>query len=152
MSKKLKYLIIHCTDTPEGREVTKADIEQWHLVENGWSKVGYSDMVHIDGSLESLIPFDLNEEVDSWEISNGARGFNSVSRHVVYVGGKGKDTRTKEQERTLMVYCYYMILRHPDLLIGGHNQFSEKDCPSFDVPLWLQSIAFPDKNILKGKV
>ena len=28
---KLEYLVIHCTATPEGREITKKDIEQWHI-------------------------------------------------------------------------------------------------------------------------
>ena len=27
---KLKYLVIHCTATPEGREVSSADIRKWH--------------------------------------------------------------------------------------------------------------------------
>ena len=28
-----------------------------------------------------------NDQVDSWEITNGVAGQNSVSRHVVYAGG-----------------------------------------------------------------
>ena len=28
---KLKYLVLHCTATPEGRDVTAAQIRQWHL-------------------------------------------------------------------------------------------------------------------------
>lgn len=27
---KLKYLVIHCTATPEGREVSGAEIRAWH--------------------------------------------------------------------------------------------------------------------------
>ena len=27
---RLKYLVIHCTATPEGREVSAADIRRWH--------------------------------------------------------------------------------------------------------------------------
>ena len=30
MSKPMKYLVIHCTATPEGREVSSADIRHWH--------------------------------------------------------------------------------------------------------------------------
>ena len=71
---KLKYLVIHCTDTPAGREIFKADIVQWHIKENGWSKVGYSDLIHLDGSITNLIEFDQDDTVDNWEISNGARG------------------------------------------------------------------------------
>lgn len=156
---KLKYLVIHCTDTPEGRAVSKADIELWHIKENGWSRVGYSDMVHINGVLENLIDFDQDNSVDPWEVSNGAKGYNGISRHVVYVGGTEKtkypwmsrypmkDTRTVEQLNTLTVYVKYMILRHPDIKVVGHNQLSNKNCPSFDVPTWLREICIKEKNI-----
>lgn len=157
--KKLKYLVIHCTATPEGREITRKDIEQWHLKERGWSRVGYSDMVHLDGSLENLIEFNQDENVDSFEISNGAKGFNGISRHVVYVGGAKstkpswakyyplKDTRTDEQHITLETYVKFMILRHPDIKIIGHNEISNKGCPSFNVGDWLRNICISEKNI-----
>jgi len=156
---KLKYLVIHCLATPEGREITKKDIEKWHLKERGWSRVGYSDMVHIDGRLENLIEFDQDDNVDSWEISNGARGYNGIARHIAYVGGASsskeawmrfyppKDTRTDEQNYTLEQYVRYMILRHPDIKVIGHNQISNKSCPSFDVSAWLRSICIDEKNI-----
>jgi len=158
---KLKYLIWHCTATPQGREVTKQDIEQWHLVERGWSKPGYSDIVHLDGSLENIIPFNQDDRIDFWEISNGARGFNGEARHVTYSGGCSatklfwqkfyppKDTRTFEQKKTMELYTKFMILRHPNILVGGHNQLANKSCPSFDVPTWLRSIGVEERNILK---
>ena len=154
MSKKLQYLIIHCTATPEGRHVSVADIEQWHLKERGWSRVGYSDMITLDGSLMNLHPFDTNDVVDPWEITNGVRGLNGLARHIVYAGGtdrdgKAKDTRTARQTTTLIDYVRFMVKRHPDIQIGGHNQFSTKDCPSFDVPKWLRSISIPEHNIYK---
>jgi len=156
---KLKYLVIHCTATPEGREITRKDIEQWHIKERGWSRVGYSDMIHLDGSLENLIEFDQDGNVDSWEISNGARGFNSKSRHVVYVGGAKdnkpawakyyplKDTRTDAQCETLMTYVEFMILRHPNIKVIGHNEISNKGCPSFNVGDWLRNSCISEKNI-----
>ena len=147
MSKKLKYLVVHCTATPAGREVTKADIEKWHLQERGWSKVGYSDMIHLDGSLENLIPFDQDDEVDQWEISNGAAGYNSISRHVVYVGGLNGDTRTEAQKKTLQTYIQYMLLRHPDIKVIGHNEVSTKSCPSFSVEQFCKSFGVECKNL-----
>lgn len=150
--KKLTYLVIHCTATPEGREVSRLDIEKWHLVDRGWSKVGYSDMIHIDGALENLIAFDMDDEVDAWEISNGAKGYNGISRHVVYVGGlddtfRSKDTRTPPQMASLETYVKFTILRHPEIKVIGHNQISAKSCPSFDVEHWLLCIGVNRKNI-----
>jgi len=147
---KLQYLIVHCTDTPGKRPVTRADIEQWHLVENGWSRLGYSDMIHQSGRLQNLTSFDQDSEVDNDEKTWGVAGINSVSRHIVYVGGgDGKDTRTPQQRETLEIYLHYTLLRHLGILIAGHNQFSEKDCPSFNVSKWCRSIGVPEKNIYK---
>ena len=32
---KLKYLVLHCTATPEGREVTADEIRRWHPLPGG---------------------------------------------------------------------------------------------------------------------
>ena len=159
--KELKYLVIHCTATPAGRPVSSQEIRNWHTLPaprgRGWRQVGYSDMIHLNGNLENLVPFDLDGVVDSWEITNGATGINSVSRHVVYVGGVRiangllvpEDTRTPAQIETLETYVRYRILRKPDILVAGHNQFAKKACPSFNVPEWLESIGVDESNIYR---
>lgn len=153
MSKKIKYLVIHCTATPEGRKVTRQDIERWHLVERGWSKVGYSDMIHLDGTVENLINYNDDDIIDPWEISNGASGYNSISRHVVYVGGMtkdnnfAKDTRTNEQNKSLREIVEYFICQYPNIKVIGHNEISGKSCPSFDVQAWLKGLGVNQKNI-----
>lgn len=156
---KLKYLVVHCTATPEGREVTRADIERWHLKERGWSQVGYSDLIHIDGTLENLVDWDQDQIIEASEITNGAKGYNGIARHVVYAGGSSpvkpswastyppKDTRTKLQYRTLETYVNFHVLRYPDIKIIGHNEISNKSCPSFDVGKFCRDIGVPEKNI-----
>jgi len=156
---KLQYLVIHCTDTPENREVTKNDIIKWHTapkpIGNGWRKVGYTDIIYLDGSLVNLTPFDQDDDVAGFEITNGVRGKNSVSRHICYAGGKtleGKrtDTRTPAQYDAMETYVLYTVLRHPNIKIAGHNQFSTKSCPGFNVPEWCESIGLSKKNIYYG--
>lgn len=156
---KLEYLVIHCTATPKGRDVSVEDIKQWHLKGRGWSRVGYSDLITLDGSLINMIEFDQDDEVDNWEISNGASGFNGKARHLVYAGGcseekpewakfyPAEDTRTPEQKETLALYVKFMIKRHPHIKVIGHNQIANKACPSFPVPEWLTSIGVSSKNI-----
>lgn len=153
---KLKFLILHCTATPEGREVTSDDIRKWHLspppAGRGWSRVGYTDIIHLDGSLENLTPYDSDDDVEAWELTNGVAGQNSISRHIVYAGGtdtqgKAKDTRTPAQLATMATYCHFMVKRYPNILIAGHNQFAAKACPSFDTVEWLRSIGIPESNI-----
>lgn len=148
---ELKYLIIHCTATEEGREITGDDIRKWHIHDKGWSRVGYSDLIHLDGSLENLNVFDTNNYITQHEVTNGAKGFNCNSLHIVYSGGlkdgKPADTRTIGQQITLEIYIKYMILRHPSIEVLGHNQISSKDCPCFDVVKWLRQIGVSGSNI-----
>lgn len=146
---RLKYLVIHCTATPEGREVSAADIRRWHTSPVsaggcGWKQVGYTDLVHLDGTVERLVDNNEDAWVDNWEITNGAAGYNSVSRHVVYAGGcdrsmKPKDTRTAAQRTALERYVKDFHRRFPDVRIVGHNELAAKACPGFDVQAWLKS-------------
>lgn len=142
---QLAYLVIHCTDTPAGREVSADDIRRWHLSPEpqgrGWRQVGYTDLIHLDGCVERLVDNNEDANVDPWEVTNGAKGYNAVSRHVVYAGGgKGKDTRTDAQKKALEAYVKDFHRRFPDVKIVGHNQLSAKACPSFDVQAWLKEI------------
>lgn len=147
----LKYLVLHCTATPEGREVTADDIRRWHTSPvsaggRGWRQVGYTDLIHLDGSVERLVDNNEDANVDPWEITNGAAGYNSVSRHVVYAGGCGrdgktpKDTRTAAQLEAMKRYVIDFHRRFPAVRIVGHNELAAKACPSFDVQRWLKSI------------
>lgn len=147
----LKYLVIHCTATAEGREVTAADIRRWHTSPvgqggRGWKQVGYTDLFHLDGSVERLVDNNEDAWVDNWEVTNGAAGYNRVSRHVVYAGGLGKDgktvkdTRTKAQQMALEGYVKAFHARFPKVRIVGHNELAAKDCPSFNVQRWLKEI------------
>lgn len=147
----LKYLVLHCTATPEGREVTADDIRRWHTSPvsaggRGWRQVGYTDLIHLDGAVERLVDNNEDANVDPWEITNGAAGYNSVSRHVVYAGGCAldgktpKDTRTVMQRSAMERYVRDFHRRFPLVRIVGHNELAAKACPSFDVQRWLKSI------------
>jgi len=155
MAKKLELLVIHCTATPEGRVVLSKEIRKWHLIDRGWSRLGYSDMVHLSGELENLVPFNFDELVDDDEMTWGVAGKNSIARHIVYVGGLdktgkfAKDTRTEAQKRTLETYVKYTLLRHPGIKVAGHYHFAAKACPSFVVEDWLSEIGIPEENIYK---
>ena len=151
MSKPMKYLVIHCTATPEGREVSSAEIRRWHTspppVGRGWKQIGYTDLFHLDGKIERLVDNNEDAQVDPWEMTNSAAGYNSVSRHIVYVGGcnnktmQPKDTRTEAQREALKRYVVDFHHRFPQIRIVGHHELNpSKACPSFDVPSWLRAI------------
>lgn len=146
---KIKYLVIHCTATPAGREVTSAQIRAWHTNPvdeggRGWKQVGYTDMIHLDGRIERLVRNNDDANVDPWEITNGVAGMNSVCRHVVYVGGlegkKPADTRTEAQLRAMEKFVKDFHAKYPSVKIVGHNDLAAKACPCFDVAEWLSDI------------
>ncbi len=151
MAARLKYLVIHCTATPEGRDVTSDEIRRWHTDPvskggRGWTQVGYTDLMHLDGTVERLVENNEDSNVDPWEITNGAKGYNTVSRHIVYAGGLDsdgktpKDTRTRAQLESMAGYVRRFHESFPDVRIIGHNEIAAKACPSFDVQGWLKSI------------
>lgn len=150
---RMKYLVLHCTATPEGREVTSGEIRHWHTDPvskggRGWKQVGYTDLIHLDGTVERLVKNNEDAEVDPWEVTNGAAGYNSVSRHVVYAGGlakdgkTAKDTRTAAQLKAMTAYVRDFHERFPQIRIVGHRDLQgvKKACPGFDVKAWLADI------------
>ncbi len=153
---RIERLVIHCTATVEGKEVTAADIRRMHCspkpTGRGWRQVGYTDMVHLDGMVERLVPNNEDAYVDGWEVTNGAKGYNGTSRHIVYVGGldtnrRPADTRTEAQKAALKAYVEDFRKRFPWADVCGHRDLSPdrngdgiitsnewtKVCPCYDV-------------------
>lgn len=152
----LKFLVIHCTATRAGQEITSAQIRKMHTspppVGRGWKQVGYSDMIHLDGTLENLVPYNEDDIVQPREITNGVTGLNSEARHVVYVGGldddlKAKDTRTEAQKVCLGNYIKQCVAAHQQIKIAGHYDFQNKACPSFNVQDFCKELGINEKNI-----
>lgn len=141
---ELKFLVIHCSDTRPLFRVDKTILQKWHMVQRGWDRLGYSDLIHRDGSIENLTPYDNDHIVQSREMTWGAAGVNSVSRHVCLEGGRNdkneggvylfEDIYTDAQFTTLIGYVKQFIENQPQAKIAGHSQFSEvKTCPNFNV-------------------
>ena len=127
--REIKKIIVHCADTPEGRDVKTSEIKRWHTEERGWSDIGYHWVVELDGSVHA----------GRDEYINGAhcRGHNSDSIGICYVGGADaegnpKDTRTEEQKDSLVTLIKDILDRHSEAEVYGHRDFSEKACPSYD--------------------
>lgn len=161
---QLKYLIIHCTDTRKYREVTGDEIRHWHTdpqpLGRGWSRVGYSDLIHLNGRVENLVEYDEDNWISEDEITNGAFGYNGISRHVCVVGGRDKDGNqlsktgdfsdmmNADQFTALMQYITAFLSNHSDCQVLGHYQVNDhKECPGFDVPKFLRFLNIPEKHI-----
>lgn len=127
--RNIDEIIVHCSATPEGRDVSTEEIRRWHTEERGWDDIGYHWVVELDSSIK---------EGRSEEISGAhCRGHNSRSVGVCYVGGsdaegKPKDTRTPDQKESLAKLLSDLKDKYPDAKIYGHRDFANKACPSFD--------------------
>lgn len=128
--RNITEIIVHCSATPEGREHTVADIDSWHR-KRGWSGIGYHYVVHLDGKVSKGRPI--------WKRGAHVAGRNTGTIGIVYIGGmdknmkKPKDTRTPAQKRALVDLMSQLMLDYPKITkISGHNQYSNKACPSFN--------------------
>lgn len=159
----LQYLFIHNFATPPQREVTAEDIHQWHIVENGWSRVGYEKIFQLNGNVIDLVDSDADQWVTSEEMTNGVKGFNSISKHWGFAGGLNEDGTPifSSDPMDLMTLGIWHSLRrelnkvmrdHPQIKIVGHSQASKKSCPGFSVPDYLRLIGAPKQFIKEGRL
>lgn len=126
--RKITKIIVHCADTPEGRDDKAADIRRWHKA-RGFNDIGYHYVVDLDGTIEP--------GRDVTIAGAHTTGHNADSIGVCYIGGadadmKPKDTRTEEQKTALRLLLKYLVQKYPGAKIYGHRDFANKSCPSFD--------------------
>ena len=129
--RAINEIIVHCTATPEGRDVSVETIRGWHK-QNGWKDIGYHYVVMLDGTVKPGRP--------EAQIGAHVAGHNTGTLGVVYVGGvakdgkTAKDTRTEEQKAALLELVKALMAKYPTVKkVTGHNQYAAKACPSFDV-------------------
>lgn len=126
--REIDKIIVHCSATPEGRDVSAATIDKWHK-ERGWSGIGYHYVVRLDGSIE------YGRMVD--KVGAHCKGHNKSSIGICYIGGcdsemNAKDTRTPQQIASMLELIRILKKMHPGVEVFGHRDFSTKECPSFD--------------------
>lgn len=141
---KIKKIIIHCSATRENEDISAATIKRWHTKEKGWSDIGYHYVIHLDGTIVKGRKDDV--------VGAHCLGHNANSLGVCYIGGldkKGhnpKDTRTLEQKIALQSLLKTLTFTHPESVIYGHRDFSNKACPSFDATSEYKNIS--DKKFI----
>lgn len=136
----IKYLTIHCTATPEGRDNTAAEVTRWDIARFG--QPSYHWVIELDGDTVRTLPDD----------TKGAHtgGHNTGNIGISYVGGteslnaggKPKDTRTAAQKEAMLRLVKMYKEKYPNIIIRGHRDWPnvQKACPSFDVSAWLKEV------------
>ena len=132
ISRKIKLLVVHCSDTDNGEDLSALDIHKIHL-NFGWDGIGYHKVICRSGKVENGRP-------EYW-IGAHVKGKNDVSLGVCLIG---RDDFTKAQFSSLETVLRGWKSLYPDAKILGHCDTgnTSKTCPNFDVDIWCK-----DKNL-----
>lgn len=135
----IKYLTIHCTATPEGRDNSAAEIKAWDIARFG--QPSYHLVVELSGKA-------VRHLLDTERGAHVAKN-NTGNIGISYVGGttdrnegsKPKDTRNHAQRLTLKRLVEEYQAKYPGIVVMGHRDWPgvNKACPSFDVQDWLKA-------------
>lgn len=130
------FIVVHCSATKPSQDIGASEIRKWHVEENGWSDIGYHEVIRRSGAIELGRPLHVS--------GAHVKGYNARSVGCCLVGGVGidgtpEDNFTDEQFKSLRITLDYWKRIYPDATIQGHRDFPgvSKACPSFDVGAWL---------------
>tara|TARA_R100000231_G_scaffold123550_1_gene93768 strand:- start:157 stop:579 length:423 start_codon:yes stop_codon:yes gene_type:complete len=127
------YIVIHCAATKPSMDIGADTIRDWHVNGNGWRDIGYHLVIKRNGDVEK--GRDINDS------GAHAAGYNSKSIGLCLVGGMAEDNSaednfTAQQWTSLLATVKELLVDFPEAKVIGHNEISEKECPSFDVQKW----------------
>ena len=155
--REIDEIIIHSTATRPDWMADKtvdekvAEVRRWHVEDNKWSDIGYHFIIDRDGSVGTGRPVEV--------AGAHTRGHNDKSIGVALVGGFGgaatdafEANYTGSQEAALIRLLGERQGNHVALKISGHNEYSSKACPCFNVSKWLTGQrAIPRTHIAQSK-
>ena len=130
MNRTIKKIIIHCSATREGQDISVDTIRDWHL-KRGWADIGYHYVIDLNGVVHAGRPIE--------KTGAHTKGHNTGSIGICYIGGveqdgrTPKDTRTEKQKDALDNLVFILTDIFFGATVHGHNEFASKACPSFNV-------------------
>ena len=128
--RKINQIIVHCSATREGQDVSVDTIKKWHVEDRGWSDIGYHFYIDINGVIE--------KGRDIAKIGTHCKSKNRNSIGICYSGGveadgkTPKDTRTEDQKKSLKILIKTLKSLFPEAVVHSHSDFANKACPSFN--------------------
>ena len=128
-----EYLVVHCSATKPSMDIGLREIKRWHVDDNGWRDVGYHYIIRRNGEVE------LGRS--NRDTGAHAAGYNHKSISLCMVGGMAENNSaennfTAQQWTALLDLVKQIKVDYPEANVIGHNEISEKECPSFDVQKW----------------
>lgn len=135
--RKIHRVIIHCSDSPDARDLGAKEIKQWHTDPvskggRGFKNIGYHAVVRRNGSIESGRP--------ESEVGAHVKGHNSDSLGVVWVG---RTRMTEVQKESLIEQIWDWIDQYGltvNDVYGHHELDPKKTCPNFQMDKFRQEL------------
>jgi N-acetyl-anhydromuramyl-L-alanine amidase AmpD len=119
--RKIKKAIIHCSASDIDSHDDINVIRQWHI-ERGFNDVGYHFFIKNNGVIE--------KGRDIHVVGAHCKGENTNSVGICLHGNK---QFSNMQFMALSRLLESLVVIFPEITIHGHNEFSSKTCPNFDV-------------------
>ena len=123
---KINLLIVHCSDTPDDKDLRALDIHEMHL-SFGWDGIGYHKVICRNGNIENGRP----------EFWIGAHTFNKNEKSLG-VCLIGRNNFSDLQFLSLKNLLIEWKMKYPNSIILGHRDSinTNKTCPNFNVNEW----------------
>ena len=124
----IKYILVHVSDSPQGRGDDAETIHRWHQeAPNNWDGLGYHYCIVEDGEVQAGRP-------EYWQGAH-VRKFNHQSIGICLIG---KASITEQQDDALFdLIRYDLSLKYPEAVVVGHRDLDDrKTCPNFDIAVW----------------
>lgn len=149
--RKIEGLVIHCSATRDGKEVSREQIEREHKA-RGFRTIGYHYLIQPTG----LVIVGRTEA----EIGSHVAGHNTFTLGICMIGTQKFTLKAWDALKKL---CKDLLEKYPEAYIRGHRDFSPdldgdgqiepkewiKLCPNFDVSSWKENSMTPLKeNVL----
>lgn len=128
--RKITLIIIHCSATPEGRNLDFEACRHDHIHHRDFKDIGYHFYITRDGEIHRGRPIE--------QMGAHCKDHNRHSVGICYEGGLSadgtpKDTRTLEQKGAMLALLRELRAVAPEALIVGHHDLNPlKACPCFN--------------------
>ena len=128
IAKNIKFLVVHCSDSEDGKTLTALDLHKMHL-NFGWDGIGYHKIINRSGKIENGRP-------EYW-VGAHVKGKNNISLGVCLIG---RHKFTIKQFISLEKVLRKWKFLYPNAKVVGHRDTgnTDKTCPNFDVETWIK--------------
>jgi N-acetylmuramoyl-L-alanine amidase len=142
--RTITEISVHCAASRPswmaGRPGTEkvAEMRRWHMVERGWSDIGYHYVIDRDGQVYTGRPIERSGALVNREVNERAAGICLIGGHGASTNDAFEDHYTSEQDVALRQLIAELRAKYPSIKrVSGHNEYANKACPGFNVARWL---------------